>query len=161
MSANRGLESHGWQPIRMRHAPPPRGRSKMGCRRKKKTNICVLGLDTSCGYDPGLLFVLIKDMRISVDVTMDNSEPCLVGNAIPVSERRRTGIWVARHDMEWRADEGGTARRASVAGTCDDHTNKKTFREGSAASAQRKMIVTRNFRIWTMALSHMYHKSQI
>jgi len=76
-------------------------------RRKEKTNICIFSFDTSGGYDPGLLLVLIEDVRISVDVAVDDLEPGLVGDAVSVSECGGTGIWVARHDMEWGADEGG------------------------------------------------------
>lgn len=76
-------------------------------RRKEETNVCVLGFDTSGRYDPGLLFVFVENMGISVDVAVDDLEPGLVGDAISVSERGRTGIWVTRHDMEWGADEGG------------------------------------------------------
>jgi len=76
-------------------------------RRKEKTNICILSFDTSGGYDPGLLLILVEDVRISVDVAVDDLEPCLVGDAVSVSECGWTGIWVARHDMEWGADERG------------------------------------------------------
>ena len=106
MSANRGLESHGWRPIRRRHAQLPRGRSKEGWGEKEKTNVCILSFDTGGGYDPGLLLVLVEDMRISVDVALDDFEPGLVRDAISISECGRTGIWVARHDMEWGGDEG-------------------------------------------------------
>jgi hypothetical protein len=95
--------------------------------RKGKTNVCILGFDTSSGYDPGLLLILVEDMGIGVDVAVDDLEPGLVGDTVSVSECGGTGIWVARHDMEWGADEGGTARVASVAGFDDDHTNKKRF----------------------------------
>jgi len=75
-------------------------------RREEKTNICILSFDTSGRYDPGLLFVLVENMRIGVDVAMDDLEPGLVGDAISVSESGRSGIWIARHDMERGADEG-------------------------------------------------------
>jgi hypothetical protein len=80
-------------------------------RRKEKTNICILSFDTSSGYNPGLFLILVEDMRIGVDVAVNDLEPGLVGDAVSVSESGRTGIWVARHDMEWGVDEGehGTA----------------------------------------------------
>lgn len=83
------------------------GRVEGGLRRKETTNICILGFDTSGGYDPGLLLILVEDVRVGVDVAVDDLEPGLVGDAVSVSECGRTGIWVARHDMEWGADEGG------------------------------------------------------
>lgn len=82
------------------------GRGERGSRKKEKTNVCVLSFDTSGRYNPGLLLILVEDVRISVDVAMDDLEPRLVGDAISVSECGRAGIWVARHDMEWGADEG-------------------------------------------------------
>ena len=75
--------------------------------RKEETNICVLSFDTGGRYDSGLLLVLVENMRISVDVAVDDLESGLVGDAVSVSERGGTGIWVARHDMERGADEGG------------------------------------------------------
>ena len=75
-------------------------------KRKEKTNVCIFSFDASGGYDPGLLLVLVENMRIGVDVAVDDLEPGLVGDAVSVSECGRTGIWVARHDMEWGADEG-------------------------------------------------------
>ena len=106
MSANRGLDSHRWRPIRRRHAVDPEGEVGGGLREKEKTNVCVLSFDTGGGYDPGLLLVLVKDVRICIDIAVDDLEPGLVGDAISVSERGRAGIWVARHDMEWGGDEG-------------------------------------------------------
>ena len=83
-----------------------RGAGESRLRRKEETNICIFSFNTSSRHDPGLLLVLVEDMRISVDVAVDDLEPGLVGDAISVSECGRTGIWVARHDMEWGADEG-------------------------------------------------------
>lgn len=73
---------------------------------KEKTNICVLGFDTSGGYDPGLLLVLVEDVRISIDIALDDLEPGLVGDAVSVSESGRAGIRVSGHGMGWGADEG-------------------------------------------------------
>jgi len=85
----------------------PEGQVEVGLRRKEETNICILSFNASSRYDPGLLLVLVENMRIGVDVAVDDLEPGLVGDAVSVSECGRTGIWVARHDMEWGAEEGG------------------------------------------------------
>ena len=84
----------------------PEGQVERGSRNKGKTNICVFSFDTGGGYNPGLFLVLVEDMRISVDIPVNDLESGLVGDAISVSECGRAGIWVARHDMEWGADEG-------------------------------------------------------
>jgi hypothetical protein len=84
-----------------------RGAGGRGLRRREKTNVCILSFDTSGGYDPGLLLVLVEDVRISVDIAVDDLEPGLVGDAVSVSKCGRAGIWVARHDMERGTDEGG------------------------------------------------------
>ena len=76
-------------------------------RREEETNICIFGFNTSSGYDPGLLLVLVENMRIGIDVSVDDPEPGLVGDAISVSECGRAGIWITRHDMERGTDEGG------------------------------------------------------
>ena len=105
--------------------------------RREKTNICILGFDTSGGHDPGLLLVFVKDMRISINVAVDDLEPGLVGDPVSVSESGGTGIWVARHDMEWGADEGGTARRASVAWLTTTRQIKNVLRGfGGVGAAQ-------------------------
>jgi hypothetical protein len=85
----------------------PRGGGGRRAGEEGKTNICIFGLNASGGYDPGLLLVLVEDVWIGVDVAVDDLEPGLVGDAVSVSEGGGTGIWVARHDMEWGADEGG------------------------------------------------------
>ena len=84
----------------------PEWRGEGGLGKREKTNICIFGFDTCGRYDPGLLLVFVEDMRVCVDITVDDPEPGLVGDAISVSESGRAGIWVARHDMEWGADEG-------------------------------------------------------
>ena len=84
----------------------PEGWVERGLEKGEKTNVCILGFDTGGGYDPGLLFVLVEDMRISVDIALNDPEPGLVCDAISVSESGRAGIWVARHDMEWGEDKG-------------------------------------------------------
>jgi len=88
----------------------PEGQVARELRRKEKTNICILSFNTGGGYNPGLLLILVEDVRIGVDVAVDDLEPGLVGDAVSVSECGWTGIWVARHDMEWGADEGGGRR---------------------------------------------------
>ena len=84
----------------------PEGASGRGLGRREKTNICIVSFDTSGRYDPGLLLILVEDMRIGVDVAVDDLEPGLVGDAVSVSEGGRTGIRIARHDMEWGGGEG-------------------------------------------------------
>lgn len=85
----------------------PEGQVEPELRRKEETNVCILSFNTSGGYDPGLLLVFVEDMGISVDVSVNDLEPGFVGDAISVSECGWTGIWVARHDMEWGEDKGG------------------------------------------------------
>jgi hypothetical protein len=84
----------------------PEGQVGGGLGKRETTNICILSFNTGGGYDPSLLLVLVEDMRISIDVAVDDPEPGLVCDAISVSERGRAGIWVTRHDMEWGGDEG-------------------------------------------------------
>jgi hypothetical protein len=94
---------------------------------KEKTNIRILGFDTSGGYDPGLLLVLVEDMRISIDIALNDLEPGLVGDAVSVSESGRAGIWVARHDMEWAADEGRNGAGGGGRWSLRRPHNKKRF----------------------------------
>lgn len=63
------------------------------------TYVCILSVNASGRYDPGLLFVLIQDEWISVDVATNDSKPSFVGNPLAISESRGS-IWVARHDIE-------------------------------------------------------------
>jgi hypothetical protein len=79
------------------------------------TYICILGVDASSRYDPGLLFVLIQDEWIGVDVATNDSEPSFVGDPLAVSESRGS-IWVARHDIE--SSEGNCCKVAMASGRC-------------------------------------------
>ena len=108
----------------------PEGQGGEGLRGKEKTNICVFGFDTSGRYDPGLLLILVEDVRVSIDIAVDDLKPGLVGDAVSVSESGRTGIWVARHDMERGADEGedGAGGRRSLGFTTTTQIKKRFAR---------------------------------
>jgi hypothetical protein len=73
-----------------------------------RAHIGIFCINTSGGYDPGLLLVLIERQGVRIEVAMDDVESSFVCNTITVAKGGGAGVVCTGHIMEKRnGDDAG------------------------------------------------------
>jgi hypothetical protein len=73
-----------------------------------RAHIGILCVNTSGGYDPCLLFVLIEGQGVRIEATMNDVESSFVCDAVTVAKGRGAGVVCTGHVMEKKnGDDAG------------------------------------------------------
>ena len=75
---------------------------------KKRAHIGILCVNTSGGYDPGLLLILVECQGVRIEVTVDDVKSGFVCDTITVAKGRGAGVVCTGHIMEKKnGDDAG------------------------------------------------------
>jgi hypothetical protein len=73
-----------------------------------RAHIGILCINTSSGYDPGLLLVLVERQGVRIEVAMKDMESSFVCDTITVAKGRGAGVVCTGHIMEKKnGDDAG------------------------------------------------------